>query len=293
MGLYKQPNHWSCGPFALKHALVALGQIADEREIARIARTHWWSGTDEVRLARAARAYDCDLPLVRRVEPERARRTLVDYLAKQIPVLVCVDNWEHWITVVAHEQGRFVVIDSRTDPVLGVADWPRLRARWRYLDEDSGQTPAPTLYDLHPVKPRFRVEMPAKFSVKRAQFLRRPENLDLARYWEEYLSDLLEICRPRSPRSAGLSMGEFLRRHQELLVERVRHWHGYVEREAVQRILRNYRFVAETYGLVIPAASARRALADLAVLLTLWSAASRGVNPIYGSDSQGQRRRRR
>jgi len=86
MGLYPQPNDWTCGPFALKHGLAALGRIADENAIRRHARTHWWSGTDEVRLARAARAFDCDLPAVFARRPELARKRLIERLRGGQPV---------------------------------------------------------------------------------------------------------------------------------------------------------------------------------------------------------------
>jgi hypothetical protein len=283
VGLYEQPNDWTCGPFALKHALVTLGRLADEDSISEVAHPHWWAGTDEIKLARAARHFDCDLPFVRRTDPERAYSSLVRYINQRLPVILCVDDWGHWVTVVRHEQERFVVIDSREEPVLKVLSWPQLRNRWRYEEFDERDQPV-GLFDLHPVRPRFRVTVKAQFSVARAQFLRRPENWDLAVYWDDYLGDLLEICRPRSTRATdALSMGEFLRRHQDLLVSRVTYWHGTIEREQVLRLLRNFRFVAETYGLVIPAPGSRRALADLSMLLALWAAADRGVGEMYGS----------
>ena len=283
MGLYEQPNDWTCGPFALKHALVALGRLTDETAISQVAHPHWWAGTDEVKLARAARAFDCDLPFIRRSDPERAYATLARYIAQRLPVILCVDEWGHWITVVRHEDDRFVVIDSKSEPVLNVLSWPSLRNRWAYVEYDEWDEPS-TYFDLHPLKPRFRVTIKAQFSVERAHFLRRPENSDLALHWDSYLGDLLEICRPRSSRGTdALSMGEFLRRHQELLVSRVVYWHGDVLRDQVLRILRNFRFVAETYALIIPGASTRRALADLAILLALWAAAGHGVGAMYGS----------
>ena len=57
MGLYPQPNKWQCGPFALKHALIMLGKFVNEKRVAEIAGTTWWYGTDELQLAKAARAY--------------------------------------------------------------------------------------------------------------------------------------------------------------------------------------------------------------------------------------------
>jgi hypothetical protein len=77
-------------------------------------------------------------------------------------------------------------------------------------------------------------------------------------------------------------MGEFLRRHQEMIVSRVAFWHGDIDRSVIVKILRNFRFVSDTYGLVIPAASTRRAAADLAVLVTMWVVAVRGVDAMYG-----------
>ncbi len=282
-GFYPQPNEWTCGPFALKHALVALGRGVDAKHIQIAAKSHWWSGTDEIQLARAAREFDTDLLLERRRDPDEARKLLVKYLREQTPVLLCVDDWTHWITVVRHEDRRFVVIDSELDPVLNILTWAQLRARWRYYDRAYDAVDPPVLYDLMAVQPRSPATVTADFSVERVKFLRRPENHALALHWDEYLEDLLEVCRPPSTRIAtALSMGEFLRRHQELLVARVVYWHGEIEREAILRILRNFRFVSETYALVIPASATRRAVADLSILLTLWAAASCGVDEMYG-----------
>src|SRR5690242_16304227 len=77
--------------------------MVDVNQISTTARTHWWSGTDEIQLARAAREFECDLVLERRSDPEQARRLLIDYLREQTPVLLCVDEWTHWITVVRSE----------------------------------------------------------------------------------------------------------------------------------------------------------------------------------------------
>src|SRR5262245_50020026 len=102
-GFYPQPNEWTCGPFALKHAMVTLGRSVEAGAIAQTARTHWWSGTDEIRLARAARTFDCDLILERTGDAEDARKRLQKHLRDQVPVLLCVDGWAHWITVVGVE----------------------------------------------------------------------------------------------------------------------------------------------------------------------------------------------
>lgn len=287
-GFYPQPNDFSCGPFALKHALLALGRFVEAQDIAATARTHWWSGTDEFRLARAARELECDLVLERRRNEEDARKQLVKLLREQTPVLLCVDRWEHWITVVRSEDRRFVIIDSSTEPLMSVLTWAQLRNRWRYHDIEHDKVNPPVLYDLMAVVPRFRSAIKADFSVERVKFLRRPENKQLARHWNEYLEDLMSIGKPPSAHITDpLSMGEFLRRHQELLVTRAVYWHGDIAREEIERVLRHLRFVAETYGLVVPSSTTRRAVADLAMLVTLWACATRGVDSMYGAPGSG------
>jgi len=283
LGLYRQPNDYTCGPFALKHALVTLGRLANEDSISKQALPHWWSGTDEVKLARAARHFGCDLPTVRRNTADRAHGTLCRFIDKRLPVLLCVDDWGHWVTVVRHEVDRFVVLDSKTDPVLQVLSWSQLKNRWLYVDYDDTDE-GENVFDMHPVMPKFRVSVKAQFSVERAQFLRRPENFDLAAHWDAYLEDLLEICRPRTSRiHRVLSMAQFLRRNQELLVSRLLYWHGDVSRDVVTRLLRNFRFVAETYALCIPVQNERLAMTDLSMLLAMWVSSKRGIGEMYGS----------
>src|SRR3982751_2601152 len=131
--------------------------MVDVNQIASTARTHWWSGTNEIQLARAAREFECDLVLERRSDDEQARKLLIKYLREQTPVLLCVDEWTHWITVLRAEGDRFVIVDSNSDPVLAIRTWPQLRNWWRYRDTDYSKTEPPILYDLMAVQPRERI----------------------------------------------------------------------------------------------------------------------------------------
>ncbi|MGA9116503.1 MAG: hypothetical protein WB626_06995 [Bacteroidota bacterium] len=285
MGLYPQPNNWQCGPFALKHALIMLGQIVDEREVSRIARTHWWSGTDEIKLGRAAHRYGCELKLIRRKNPLRARRELLVALKRGSPALLCVDGWNHWITVVGAERGKFISIDSRKQPVVCVDTWRALKHRWVYreVDEDD-PTNTEELYDLHLVIPRTRARSKARFSLRAARYLRRPENRIFASHWDEYFTDLLRICTPRTPRSERiLRMGELLRRHGAVIRNQVAYWHGVVKPRAVERQLRNLRFVADTYDLVVRQDDEKRAIVAITANLSLWAASKFGVDEVYGN----------
>jgi len=285
MGLYRQPNDYTCGPFALKHALIMLGRTVDEKEIARIAGTHWWAGTDEIKLGRAARRYDCELKFVRRKNALRARRELLLALKRGHPVILAVDNWDHWITVVGAERQKFVTIDSAAKPVVCVETWRGLKRRW-VLREKDPDDPAQevTTFDLHPVVPRFRVRSKARFTLKAARYLRRPENREFATHWDEYFDDLAAICRPRTPLSARVfPLGELLRRHGAMITSAVCARHGGLAPARAEKMLRNLRFVADTYDFVVRTDDEKRAIVAIATILTLWASRKFGTTPIYGA----------
>ncbi|MBI5501233.1 MAG: hypothetical protein HY907_13385 [Deltaproteobacteria bacterium] len=288
MGITPQRNLWQCGPAALKHALLTLGVYTDDREIARIAGTTR-GGTNEIALQRAARAYRCRLSLVRCTDPDEARRELTASLRRGVPVLLAIYNWAHWVVAVKEERGKFILMDSETDAVLTILGARQLERRWAFHERGSRGRP---VFDLHPLQPRFRVRTRTKFSVARARVLRRPENRELSALWDEYAADLLHVCRVRTPLSEHvMSMGEFLRRHEGLLVREVTYWHGLVEPRKVVRILRNMHFVADTLGMVIHLEAEKRAIAGIAAILALWAASREGALSVYESDAARGRRR--
>lgn len=283
MGLYPQPNQWQCGPFALKHALIALGIFAEEKTISRVAGTHWWTGTDEIQLAKAAKQFNCTLRVIRRHNPEQARKELIGYLRRGIPVLLCVHEWGHWVTVVKAESGKFILLDSKDKAVLTIQTWSELKSNWVFHERDEqDRKHVETIFDFHPVEPRFRIRTKAKFSLAKAKYLRRPENRRLSQFWDDYVSDLMTICKPRTALSERVfSMGEFFRRHKQMILDQVDHWHGSVNRRTAGRILRNMHLVADTYGLVIHQGDEKRAIAGITAILTLWAAAEHGIHPVY------------
>ena len=283
MGLYEQPNRWQCGPFALKHALVALGIFAPERTITEFAGARRGGGTDERQLRRAARRFRCDLTPIRRHEPELARQELLAHLRRGHPCLICVKEWEHWVTVVKGEAGKFIVLDSEKSAVLTIYSWGQLRRAWVYHERDERDRGLDeTIYDLFPVVPRERVTTRARFSLARARYLRKPEHRRLAAHWDQYLADLLTICRRRTALSSRvMSMGEFFRRNRTMILDQVVFWHGEMKRPPAERVLRNMHFVADTYGLVIRTRDEKRAIAGISTILALWAAGQGKVQKFY------------
>jgi hypothetical protein len=274
VGFYPQSNRWQCGPFALKHALAIVGRFVDEGSLTKAARTTK-EGTDEKMLRRAAERFDCRLLEVRRFTEPAAFKALTSALALGRACMICINQWGHWVTIVGFDakSERFVVIDSEKNPVVRIPAWSELKRRWVYNEYDRDGK-LKQYYDLYVLRPRFRVQSKANFSIQRAQFLRRAGNVQFIKHFDEYVSDLLNIARPSPSRDGGsavISMAEFLRRHRKMLLETVRYWHEQTTEAQLRRVLANMQFVAETYGLVIRQEDEKRTIASFAALLMTWA----------------------
>ncbi|MFA7288312.1 MAG: cysteine peptidase family C39 domain-containing protein [Melioribacteraceae bacterium] len=278
MSFYPQPNKYQCGPFALKYALVMLGIFKDEDQIGIIAGSSWWSGTDEMGLARAARRFNCKMKHFQSSDPDDARRALIKELKDGYPCILSVKNWEHWCTVVSHQKGQFVVIDSEQDKVISVQSERQLLRLWKYYDKASKEKS----YDGYALVPKFNVFTRAKFTPEKAKIVMYDKNEDLAKKWDIYTNDLMQVCLPRTKQNYKIiTFSEFLRRNESNLIHRVANWHGEPSYSELKKVLLNMKFVAELYDLVIPEKNEKRAAIDIAALLMMYSCGKYGMYPIY------------
>lgn len=277
----RQPNAWLCGPFALKHALLALGVSAEERHLAALAGTDQ-TGTDETELARAARHFGCTLGFVRLREPEPARRDLVRFLAAGVPVLLCIEQWDHWVVAVHEDDGTFVVLDSRAPAVFRILPWEYLRGLLVYGD---GRRAG--VYDLHPLEPDETPPLRPSFTVERARFLQQWENRAIAEDWHGYLADALTVMDgPSCGGTVEMSPGELFGRHEPALLDAVAPTNEEGRRSAAREVVRGLRFVADTYGLRLDPASEHSARERMEAVLRR-RLGKRGVRSVE-SDARGQ-----
>lgn len=278
MSFYPQPYKYQCGPFALKYGLVMLGRFENEREIGKKAGSTWWHGTDEIGLAKAAKSFDCKMKYFRRETAKDAIKVLSYHLKRGYPCILSVDNWEHWITVINEQHGKFVVVDSGLDKVIVIYSHIQLARRWKFIDDETGDIG----YDGYALISNHKAATKAKFSLEKAKYVMRDRNRILARKWDTYFNDLITICRPRFRQSTKtISFHEFLRRHEKLLVKQVANWHGSPSYRELQKILDDMQFVAEVYNLVIYMEDQKKALIDLAALLMMYACGRYGMDPIY------------
>ncbi len=278
MSFYPQPNKYQCGPFALKYALVMLGQFHNEKVIAAKAGSSWWYGTDEIGLANAANYFDCTMKYFQSSAHADSINQLISYLEKKIPCILSVDNWGHWLAVLNYDKQKFIVVDSGLEKVIVTYSARQLLKRWRYYDEAQ----AFESYDGYALIPNIKVVTKANFTFERAKFVMRERNADLASKWDSYFNDLINICSPIRPNAKlTMSFTEFVRRHENLLIKQVAYWHGTPSHPELNKILDNMIFVAETYDLIIYARDQKKALIDLSALLMMYTCGKYGMSRIY------------
>ncbi len=280
MSFYPQPFKYQCGPFALKYALVMLGRFESEKFIAKKAGSDWWYGTDEIGLEKAAKSFNCRMKYFRRETPTDAVMALTKHLRKGYPCILSVDEWSHWITVVNWQQGKFIVIDSSLDKVIKIYSANQIARRWKYDDPDNSFRS----YDGYAVIPNFKTLTKAKLTLAKAKYVMNKRNRELARNWDTYFNDLIAICRPLTSLSVyTITFGEFLRRNEKILIEQVAYWHGSPSYNELKKILKDLKFVADIYNLVIYEEHQRKALVDLTSLLMMYTCGKYGMNKIYSS----------
>jgi hypothetical protein len=276
MSFYPQPFKYQCGPFALKYALVMLGRFESENFIAKKAGSNWWYGTDEIGLEKAAKHFNCKMKYFRRETGPDAIKALTQHLRKGYPCILSVDDWGHWITVVNWQQGKFVVVDSSLDKVVTINSANQISRRWKYF-ENSFRS-----YDGYALIPNFKVITKAKLTLAKARYVMNKRNRELARNWDTYFNDLTAICRPLTSLSVyTISFGEFLRRHEKIIVEQVAYWHGSPNYSELKKVLNSMKFVAEVYNLVIYEEDRKKALVDLSSLLMMYTCGKYGMHEIF------------
>jgi hypothetical protein len=247
MSIYGQPNSWQCGPFALKHGLLSVGVFAHEEELTRIAASSTEHGTDERQLARTARVFGCELPVVRRGSAGGARDELATHLARGTPVLLCVDNWEHWITAVAMHDDRVVVFDSHYDQPLRVEAWDQLVARLVYRQRRWGGAWMRSVYDLMPLTPTAPGYTLA-LTAERLEHLLRSDHAELAKRWDEHAAALLELAVPPGRQlEFGFPLVDFLTARRSSIVEAASQRIGYGVGPAAERLVGELIFTATLY----------------------------------------------
>ncbi len=133
----QRKSHW-CGIAAIANALEVLGIKRSQREIARLCHVTPEAGTNETEMKRALLANGMDVDEWPDPEAEAGDCYTADQstlwvrhcLVNGLPVVLCVDNDEHWVTAIGLCGDNFLLFDPARNTGVEVHNAPSLATRW-------------------------------------------------------------------------------------------------------------------------------------------------------------------
>ena len=105
-----QIDAWSCGPGALTNIFRAQGYKIDQRRIKRLAGTTKM-GTSPEGLISAVRSLGFVAVEYTSLERKHAWRWLLGTLASGMGVILCIDEWSHWVACIGLLGDRVIITD--------------------------------------------------------------------------------------------------------------------------------------------------------------------------------------
>lgn len=264
----KQEKQYSCGPAALKNALAFLGRDVEEKAIRKVSGAHWVNGTAAEGIYGAARKFGLKPTQGRYRDFGLAYRALKRHTFQGHPCILCVDNWDHWITVLDARRDSVALLDSEYEPRSNTIKPRSLDLRWRREPFDGDPDGRYQYYfiALKPTGKPWRRRPRPTFDRKTA--LRIQNHQELREYWSIYREDLEDIFGKRPSKAADAYPAfRLIRKNKPLLARRLAFWDGEVPIHFIKNDLRNLITVARAYGYTVRPKQEKKALADLLLLL--------------------------
>ena len=136
-----QEKPWSCGPASLVNVCSALGMDVSEKHVRECSDADK-DGTDEEQLMTAASELGLSHVASCYASVDAAWQKLVQSVDEGSPCILCVDKWDHWVSVVGVVGDRVVMLDpsNEKDNVaingVHILTKSQLVQRWKNKDVD-------------------------------------------------------------------------------------------------------------------------------------------------------------
>lgn len=107
-----QARPWSCGPAALVNAFRAIGLKYSESRLRSIAGSSQEHGTDEKQLIMTIRMIGMSVVEHSGSDKNAAWAFIRSSIMDGRPCLICIDRWQHWVSIIGMIGNRVIVCDS-------------------------------------------------------------------------------------------------------------------------------------------------------------------------------------
>jgi ABC-type bacteriocin/lantibiotic exporter with double-glycine peptidase domain len=106
-----QERAYSCGAAAVVNALRCFGTKITEVKVRHLAGTTKADGTSKDGMLQALSELNFEGELIDTVDEDDAWKEIVYGIEIGHPVIICISNLQHWVTVVGKLGNKFLIID--------------------------------------------------------------------------------------------------------------------------------------------------------------------------------------
>jgi len=107
-----QPDNYSCGVAAVVNSLKCLGIEAKYRQVKKLAGTTKKNGTNEKGVEFALSCFGFKTKVLDSFYKKESLEFVDSSIRQGYPVIICVENWNHWSTVIGKIGDSYVIFDS-------------------------------------------------------------------------------------------------------------------------------------------------------------------------------------
>ena len=123
-----QPDNYSCGIYSIINALEAFGDKKSPIEVKYLTDTNK-NGTSEKGILTALKEFGYKPVEYKTTNPNNAWKWVLNN-SINYPLILIVDEWEHWIVVAGRIKNRIIYLDSKEG--CFIYDKKSLLDKWSY-----------------------------------------------------------------------------------------------------------------------------------------------------------------
>jgi hypothetical protein len=271
VGALLKPRHWvSCGAHSVYHALLCLGIVREKEKVVDLRALNPIKRggpglllEDLKKLAEKHGAKPVDLSSpVGKVGMRQLQKKINRHLDLGHPVVLGVDDDEHWVVIAGRNGNNYHWIDSAGDIVAGESEWNEVVTWVGDPNDDPDHYVAMAVAPIKGGTNRSLVPWMGSLWEVLAN------DPDLAGYWGFYLEQLDHLL-DYGPRGASVPASDFFHIHEEAIVQPVL-WSdtgGSLKEDDVRGLYRSYWTVADMHSLRVPHAYQSHVACHLALLI--------------------------
>jgi hypothetical protein len=253
----------SCGIYAFLNSLLILGipiSVQEAHEVTRVTRIKaLWEGTDPDNIIRGIKKYGCKAEPFSCKNEYKAKAKIDAYLEAGIPIIICVDDWEHYTLLAGLIDNRYYWIDSAGPNIMSKSSWPAIEEWMASSDEDE------KYYGIAVIPPKRNNAL--KDIDKLFRLSRKDEGL--FNNYGYMLRDLLDVIGDQKSIGRLFSVAEFLSIYQDKIVSSIEYLYYFTDKKYVTKKMKDYITIAELHNLSFAVADELDVIIRLTVIMTL------------------------